>query len=346
MNIGEEHDPVLGLSASKAPREILRHFVPQNDISFLYRWNIILLFFVALSSHAQLAGTAGAFSRLGFGARSMGMGNAMTAVVDGENSGYYNPAVVKYLDAQYASLSYGALSLDRKLNAVFYGVPIDTNAGVSLRILNSGVTDIDGRDIDGFHTENYSTSENQFSLSFALKIRKITIGLSTKIYYYSLFKDLSATGLGFDVGILYPLSQHITLGAVMKDLNAKYRWDTSPLYDQKGNTTIDKFPVRRSFGVSYSLDDQSGLISVELENSDRSTNMLRIGAEYAVADVLTLRSGVDGWNLDDSKQLHPSFGLTANVPVSNWNPSFTYAYVVEPYNLFAMHILALSIKLE
>lgn len=274
------------------------------------------------------------------------MGNAMTAVVYGENSGYYNPAVVKHLDRQYASLSYGALSLDRKLNSVFYGTPIDTNAGVSLRILNSGVSNIDGRDIDGFHTETYSTTENQFSLSFALKIRKLTVGLSTKIYYYSLFKDLSATGLGFDLGILFPLSQNITLGAVMKDLNAKYRWDTSPLYDQKGNTTIDKFPVRRAIGISYTLDDKSCIVSAEFENSNKSTNIIRVGAEYSVTEYLTLRSGVDGWNIDDSKQAHPSFGLTVKAPVSDWNPSFTYAYVVEPYNLFAMHILALSITLE
>lgn len=311
-----------------------------NRITILF-----FLFFTAFAN-AQLAGTAGSFARLGFGARGMGMGNAMTAVLSGENSGYYNPAAVKFLDAQYGSISYGALSLDRKLNALFYGTPLDTNAGVSLRILNAGVTNIDGRDIDGFHTETYSTTENQFSLSFALNIRKITIGLSTKIYYYKLFEDLSATGLGFDVGLLYPISRNFVVGAVMKDLNAQYRWDTSPLYDQKGNTTINKFPIRRALGISYSLDDKSGLVSVEFENSNVSTNIIRVGAEYAVADFLTLRSGVDGWNVDDPQQAHPSFGFTVTTAINKWKPAFTYAYVVEPYNVFAMHILALSVKLQ
>ncbi|MEW6061293.1 MAG: hypothetical protein AB1600_05050 [Bacteroidota bacterium] len=307
---------------------------------------ILFILFFTVSANAQLAGTAGGFARLGFGARGMGMGNAMTAVIDGENSGYYNPAAVKFLDAQYGSISYGALSLDRKLNALFYATPLDTNAGVSLRILNAGVTDIDGRDIDGFHTETYSTTENQFSLSFALNIRKITIGLSTKIYYYKLFKDLSATGLGFDIGLMYPISSNFVVGAVMKDLNAQYRWDTSPLYDQKGNTTITKFPIRRAIGISYSLDDKAGLVSVEFENSNVSTNIIRIGAEYKVTDLLTVRSGLDGWELDNSQQAHPSFGITVNAPVTKWNPSFTYAYVVEPYSVFAMHILALSVKFQ
>lgn len=284
--------------------------------------------------------------RLGFGARGMGMGNAMIAVLHGENSGYYNPASVKHLDAQYASLSYGALSLDRKLNALFYGQPIDTNAGVAVRILNTGVSDIDGRDIDGFHTETYSTSENQFSLSFALKIRKITLGLSTKIYYYSLFEELSANGLGFDFGALYSLTSNIVIGAVIKDLNAKYRWDTSPLYDELGNTTTEKFPVRRSIGLSYTLDDKSGLVSVEYEFSNRSTSIIRFGAEYTVNEYVTLRSGLDGWDLDDAKRAHPSFGFTVRTALNDWNPSFTYAYVVEPYNVFAMHVIALSIQLQ
>ncbi len=301
---------------------------------------------LSLPAHAQLAGTAGAALRLGFGARGMGMGNAMIAVLYGENSGYYNPASVKHIDGQYASLSYGALSVDRNLNALFYGQPIDTNAGVSVRILNTGVSGIDGRDVDGFHTETYSTSENQFSLSFALKIRKITLGLSTKIYYYSLFKDLSSTGLGFDVGALYSLTSNIVIGAVVKDLNAKYRWDTSPLYDTQGNTTTEKFPVRKAIGISYTPDDQCGVLSVEYENSNRATNTIRIGAEYTVSEYLTLRSGIDGWEMDDAQQAYPSFGFTVRTEVNDWYPSFTYAYVVEPYNVFAMHILALSIKLQ
>ena len=42
--------------------------------------SILLL---AAAGHAQTAGRAGAFARMGFGARGMGMGNAMTAVAGG-----------------------------------------------------------------------------------------------------------------------------------------------------------------------------------------------------------------------------------------------------------------------
>ncbi len=305
----------------------------------------VLMLMFCSNSFAQLAGTAGAFSRMGFGARGMGMGNAFTAVKTGENSGYYNPAIVALLKENSASLSYGILSLDRNMNSMFYSQPIDTNAGIAFGILNSGVSKIDGRDIDGFHTETYSTSENQFSLSFALRIRTITIGLTTKLYYYSLFKEVSSTSVGFDFGVVYPITSNITLAGALKDFNAKYRWDTSKLYGQLGNTTFENFPTRQAVGISYAFDEQLGLISAEIEKSSESTTIVRVGGEITPIDALTLRAGIDGWDLKNSDQAHPSFGFTLRTDYTEWKPSLHYAYILEPYGVFSIHVISLSIKL-
>jgi hypothetical protein len=294
---------------------------------------------------AQLEGTAGVFSRMGFGARGMGMGNAMTAVRSGENSGYYNPASVALLKQQTVSLSYGLLTIDRNLNTLFYSMPIDTNAGLAFGIINSGVSNIDGRDGDGLKTETYSTSENQFSLSFALRIRAITIGLTTKLYYYSLFNKLSSTTVGFDFGIIYPLTTNLTLAGTFKDINSKYRWDTTPLYDQLGNSTIENFPTRKSIGLSYLLENNTGLISAEVENSSVSTTIIRIGGEYTPLEMFTIRGGIDGWNLTHRDQAHPTFGFTLRTEYTDWQPSFNYAYILEPYGVSSMHVISLSIKL-
>ena len=316
----------------------------------------MMLLFVPFS-FAQLAGSPGAFSRMGFGARGMGMGNAMSAVKSGENSGYYNPAAVALLKQQTVSLSYGILTLDRNLNTLFYAQPIDTNAGIAIGIINSGVSNIDGRDGDGFKTETYSTSENLFSLSFALRIQAITIGLTTKLYYYSLFKNLSWTTVGFDFGIIYPLTKNLTLAGAFKDFNAKYRWDTSDLYGQLGNSTIEKFPTRKSIGLSYILEDNIGLLSMEIENSSIevknsstgvensiSATIVRLGAEYTPIEMFTIRGGIDGWNLNHRDQAHPTFGFTLRTDFTDWKPSFNYAYIIEPYGVSSMHIISLSIK--
>lgn len=311
------------------------------------RSNILIgatLLFSAFSS-AQLAGTPGAFARMGFGARGMGMGNAMTSVKTGENSGYYNPAVVALLNGQSASVSYGILSLDRSLNSIFYSQPIDTNAGIAFGILNAGVSNIDGRDNDGFKTKTYSVSENQFSLSFALRVRKLTIGLTTKLHYYSLFEKLSSTAVGFDFGIVYPITTQLTVAGTYKDLNSKYRWETSDLYGQLGNSTIDKFPARQTIGVSYVFTELVGLLSAEVEHSNRSTTIIRTGGEISPIDAITIRAGIDGWDLKRPEQAHPSFGFTIRTEYTDWKPSVNYAYILEPYGLFSIHVISLSLKL-
>jgi hypothetical protein len=184
-----------------------------------------------------------------------------------------------------------------------------------------------------------------FSFSFGLRIRKISIGVSTKIYYYSLFKDLSQTGLGFDIGAVYPLTSNITIAAVFKDFNAKYKWNTSDLYGEFGNSTIDRFPSRRSFGISYTLDGNAGILSSEIETSNKSTTIVRFGGEYTLVEQLSIRAGIDGWNVDDAKHAHPSFGFTLRSGFTDWNPTLNYAYVLEPYGLFSIHVISLSVIL-
>lgn len=302
----------------------------------------VLLTAAAVGS-AQFAGSPGAFTRMGFGARGMGMGNALTAVRSGENSGFYNPAVVALLKSTHASASYGVLSLDRSLNALFYSQPIDTNAGIAFGMLNAGTSKIDGRDYDGYHTEMYSVSENQFSLSFGLRIRAVAIGLTTKLYYFSLFEELASTTVGFDFGIAYPVTENLTVAAAYKDFNTKYRWDTNPLYGQLGNTTVEKFPSRQALGASYRVNAYDALISAEIERSSLSTTIVRIGGEATPIEQLTLRAGIDGWDLKNTDVAHPSFGMTIRTGYTDWKPSVNYAYILEPYGFFSMHVISVSI---
>ncbi len=316
-------------------------FLPSNKLHIV----LTALFLLSAMCYGQLAATPGAFSRMGFGGRGMGMGNAMTAIRTGENSGFYNPAAVAQLKHQYVSISYSALSLDRSLNSIFYSMPIDTNAGIAFGILNSGVSNIDGRDNDGFRTETYSVSENEFFLSFALRVRKLTIGLTTKLYYYSLFEKLSSTAVGFDAGVLLPLSEHLTVAATVKDLNAHYRWETSDLYGQYGNSTMNKFPTRQTIGIAYQFSEFGGLLSAEYERNNRQTSMVKIGGEISPIEMLTLRAGIDGWDLKTPDQAHPTFGFTLQTDYTDWKPSLNYAYILEPYGLFTIHVISLSVIL-
>ena len=66
--------------------------------------------------YSELSSLPGAFSRMGFGARGMGMGNAMSAVITGDMVAYYNPALSVFQEKNSFQTSYSFLSLDRNLN--------------------------------------------------------------------------------------------------------------------------------------------------------------------------------------------------------------------------------------
>ncbi len=306
---------------------------------------LIFVTFVAMPVNAQLAGTSGAFARLGFGARGMGMGNALTAVIDGDVTSFYNPAVTPFLTDRVAAVSYGLLSLDRSLNTLSYSQAIKPTAGFSVGIINSGVSNIDGRDADGFQTGALFTSENQFSFSFANRMSKvISLGIALKIYYYRLYENVSSTDLGIDAGGIARLSDNLTLGIAVQDIGSKYKWDTSNLYGDQGNSTIEPFPLLRKIGLSYAFDDNAGLISLDFENSNENTNIIRMGGELPLSEFFTIRAGLDHWDLQDPAQAAPTFGFTVRTSSAKLTPVINYAYVIEPYGLFGMHILSLSTR--
>jgi len=302
-----------------------------------------------LSASAQtssLGGLAGSPLRMGFGARGIALANAMSAVTTGDALTYYNPALAPFQDVPFGTAAYGLLSLDRALNFVSFGQSLKPSAGIAFGIINSGVSNIEGRDRDGIRTETYSTSENSFFFSFGIKVEdKISLGVSAKLLYYSLFREVSSSTVGFDLGFLYQLSDELAFGAVMQDINSKYIWDTSKLYGTSGNRTVDYFPLRKKIGLTYFASDMNLLLATELEFISNET-FLRCGGELSLADAFQLRAGLDQVSLSSSLDSKPSFGVAFSSPDLMWRPAIQYTFVLEPYSPHGIHIFSLSVHFE
>ncbi len=312
--------------------------------------NKAVLFTLLMLSHegeslAQLGGTAGAFSRMGFGARGMGMGNAVTAVTTGDVVGYYNPALLSWAEYRHASASFGILSLDRRLNFLSYSQSLPPSAGISAGIINAGVSDIDGRDADGEPTGLLKTSENEVFLSFSNRFKSgFTLGLTIKLLYYHLYTDVSTTTVGIDIGMLVPVGDALTIGATARDLNSKYRWDTSELYGQQGSSKTWEFPQLYTIGAAYKLPDSLGLVAVDFEMSNKKTLTARFGVEVPLIPQLSVRAGIDRIDLkEQGNGIKPTFGFTARTSLDTWTPAINYAVVVEPFSPSPMHIISLSV---
>ncbi|HRN27929.1 MAG: hypothetical protein IT276_01805 [Ignavibacteriaceae bacterium] len=306
----------------------------------------------------EINSRAGAFSRIGFGARGIGMGNAMSSVTTGNLVSYYNPALSPFQENNSVQTGYSFLSLDRSLNFLSFTRKFDffsakdtsvdkkpsRTAGISTGIINAGVSGIDGRDNNGLPTKELSTSENQFFLSVSNRFsEKFSLGISVKFYFYKLYEEINASGLGIDFGALYKVNDNWNVSLMISDLNSKYEWDTSPIYGQEGLSTTDNFPTIKKIGVSYSNPALKLLTAIEYENSNAGTNIIRLGAEYNIYENLFLRGGIDQLNLSNTDAgIKPSLGFSYAKSFGDLIVGVDYAFMVEQYSSSDRHIIGVS----
>lgn len=324
-----------------------------------------ICFFITISTHflaqpkyTELSSKVGSFSRMGFGARGIGMGNAMSSITTGNLVSYYNPALSPFQQNNYAQVGYSFLSLDRSLNYLSFTRKFDffsskdtssnkkptRTAGISAGIINSGVSGIDGRDNNGIKTGELSTSENQIFLGVANRFsEKLSIGLAIKLYYYSLYEEVSSSALGLDIGLLYRINNNWNVSAMISDINSKYEWDTTPIYDQEGLSTRDEFPMLMKVGVSYTNLEIKLLTALEYERSNFGTNIIRFGAEYNLYENLFVRGGIDQFNLSNTEAgFKPALGFSYSKSFGDILIGVDYAFMIEQYSPTDRHIIGVN----
>jgi len=338
----------------------------QNDIVKLIFHKSLIIFLMGYSAFAQpkfteIASKPGAFSRMGFGARGIGMGNAMSAITEGNLVSYYNPALSVFQENNSFQTSYSFLSLDRSLNFLNFTRRFDfysskdtlkenreprSTAGFSIGVINAGVSNIDGRDNQGFHTEELSTSENQFFLGLGIKFsKKFALGLNAKLYYYKLYEDVTTTEIGLDIGALYKLNDEWNISLVVTDINSKYEWNTNSVYGQEGSSPKDKFPLLKKIGVSYKSEGSNLLAAAEFENSNAGTNIIRAGIEYNIYENLFVRGGLDKFNLSNTDALaKPALGFSYLKSFGSLIIGIDYAFMIEQYSPHDRHIVGVNIN--
>ena len=294
---------------------------------------------------------------MGFNARGISMGNAMTSVTTGDVNGFYNPALSSFQDEHLINVSYSFLSLDRSLNFVSYTKNFklpkqkEGGAGVTFSWINSGVGKIDGRDIDGFSIGELSTSENQFLFAPSIMVsEKVSLGVGFKLYLSKLYEGVSSTSFGFDLGGIYKVNDKINVGVTVKDINSKYEWNTNDLYGStNGKQTKEKFPVLYTLGISYLLPDNFGLVSVDYETSNKRSNIFKIGAEIVPVKDIKFRAGVDRFDISAEDKLGGSramFGIGYQKNFKSYIVGIDYSFVLEPYTHNPFQTITAVFKLK
>ncbi|MFZ0391281.1 MAG: hypothetical protein WAN36_12560, partial [Calditrichia bacterium] len=141
--------------------------------------------------------------------------------------------------------------------------------------------------------------------------------------------DYKGDGLGADLGLLVRVNPWISLGAQIKDVNAKLKSDTKDLFD-RGMTLNNKFPVsyRTGFYVISPLPWLRG--AYDFEWSEAGEEKHHIGVEM-ISEGLAGRLGYD----ND----HFTFGggLEINTPLGT-RASLNYAFMASVIDEGSSHI--------
>jgi hypothetical protein len=297
-------------------------------------------------------GYSGAFTRIGLGARAVGMGNAHVAVAKGPWALYYNPGAMPWTYHREVAISTRSLSLDREYYFVGVALPLrppntPMQAGVALGWIHARTSDIDGRDFDGVHYGWLDQHDNAFQMAFGVgDSTKVGVGLAVKVIY-SLFpnmtsedKPVDANGVGMDFGIRVKPFRFLVAALRIKDFNLlnsdrkmKITWDTTDYWSQ-GSSKADRFPVQFVGGVE--VRPLAGLIvACDAEVSSTFDRRMHIGAEYAKRFSPDLRgavrAGIDYHNI--------TFGVGITPKIWHLQATMDYAYIVEAVSPLDSHII-------
>ena len=323
-------------------------------------WMLLLL--CAVPAEAQ---HAGAFARMGFGARGMAMGNAVTADASGYASPYYNPALAPFLARQSIDLSAALMTLDRQLQFVQLSAPLRPRAGIAGGLVHAGVDNFDGRNASGYHTEKFAINEYAFFLAFGVNVSsRLSVGVGLELFRTDLYKNVSpARSFGVDLGMSFRVTDELRVGAVADDLLASYSWDTSE-HHSSGGKTKDTFPRRFRVGASWqrsrllvsaeyesrfttsqtwrrTVELSGGAPREQIQSEDLTLHeaRFRAGAEYRLTAPFAVRGGAT--SVGRVAALRPSAGFMVEQPLGGIVIRAEYAFLLEPYALGTIHLVTL-----
>ncbi|MGB9613505.1 MAG: S-layer homology domain-containing protein [Candidatus Margulisiibacteriota bacterium] len=273
---------------------------------------------------------------IGVGARSLGMGRAYVGVAEDSDALFSNPAGIARATGPRLSTMYTSLMDDIGYTVIGGVYPYGQKSALGAGIINSS-SDLSLTNSNGSSAGAGRWGNTMLFLSagtylnnlpaFSNLDKDILIGGSFK--YYSRMgsggndvipniSDASGTGYGFDLGILYPATEYLTLGLAGQNLLA------SKLTASTGSN--DDIPSTLKLGAKLTLIGKEGealsshssrrlYLNADYDiNGNNLPNTPHLGLEFWPTGNFAMRAGVDGNN--------PTLGLGLRLS----GLEFNYAY--------------------
>jgi hypothetical protein len=298
------------------------------------------------------AGTNGASELLiPVGTRDIALGGSTVSTSTGVEAIFWNPAGTARMnssaDLYFSHMSYFA---DIGVNYGAVSAGIEGFGVLSLSIKALAIDEIavtTTRDPDGTG-QSFKPQYFTVGVVYARQLSdRIAVGLTGNLISERL-GDVSATGVSFDIGVLYENLASInglSFGIVVKNIGPQMTFDGSGLLQtasvsgQHRPATLYQvqaasfeLPSSINFGVGYKrqINDMFGLAGTSTFQSNNFTDdEYRFGLEASYQDLLYLRGGYNLAQRETEEREYlfgPTFGVGIHSALGNTDVSVDYAY--------------------
>jgi hypothetical protein len=261
-------------------------------------------------SALALADGVGAFStfKSGIGARALGMGGAFVAVADDATAVVWNPAGLAQLnDTRLGGMSTDLYGLG--ITHQFIGaVTTFANLGIGLAwergSVSSGTEEL--TDENGDPIDPIVWDESAIVGTLATNIMGIGLaGANVKYYMADSGLGKTASGFGFDLGVLLNLGDMFTIGISAADLGgSKLSWTGA-------GASADVISGMYKAGVAMKLADGMLVLATDLDFVGTDIGDAHVGVEFKIIKELALRAGAV--MTDNFKDYYFTIGAGINV---------------------------------
>lgn len=252
--------------------------------NFIILIALVLAIFLATPVYAGNGGID--LMKESIGPRPLALGSAFSAVGESVYSPGWNPAGIIGISRMTIASSYANLYEDISQYGVLGAWPaMEGVAGISVILEKTGEAPLttlgdDGRpDILG----TFADTKLLLALTYARPIlmKDLSAGINLK-YHNETLASGSASGIGFDLGVLYQ-PEPWSLGLTLRNpLNTQLKWST-------GNTDFMNREIVLGAAYTGRIGEQNFLLTADFNYG--SSKKFCAGAEYWLTEMFPIRAG-------------------------------------------------------
>jgi len=247
--------------------------------------------------------------RHGIGARSLGMGNAVTGFIDDITAFYFNPAGLgQVLTRQFFS-QYDNLQMQQRFHSLAIAFPNVFKGTAAFSWQQYGVDGLRGYDSMGNFTDFFDSTESTWGFAYGNQITKwVALGLGLKYHYHKITKNFTADGFALDLGLMFTLSEKWSLGFAIKDVSTNLRWEGTP------SEAVESVRNAVSAGVAYK-PTKNIVFDFDVNKEEGRKARSRFGVEMIFRDTLSVRAGTDNGDVN----------VGVGVKLKKWQIEYAYS---------------------